>query len=555
MKKIVCLLLLVCMAVCAFASCSCSANPPSNSGNGDSNESPTYATDEEKYQAALLAIEEKRYASAKSLFIELGDYKDSAKYLADFYIVPKSAEYIYSTLVDGGDELIEKGSQSLSFNEKGLPKTLTHYANDIIISSESYFYDENNILIKTTGYELRSEKFVYSYEYDAKGRVIRNEWITYEFVSDGVYTPNEREVDEFTYDSNGEVIGLSYKRYSYNENGEDVLCHTSALSSKFDEKGNKISASYKEETYEDGALTYECVTECEYNYDYYGMLSTARKRRYENEKLCYDYFYSYSCYENGDIKVATFTDENSDRDAKVVTEFEYDDFGNVIKQTQTHYSLNGNLYVAYRKNVIERTFDENGNLVKETDSDYNLIGDKECCINKGVSEYNSQGEEIYELRLWYSYDEEGNLISAIGESETQSTDINGFIYFVEENEINIDESGKENFTVVSSGSVVLDSLGRVVEMSSYDENAVLDKYTKISYNNDGKIAGYCDEYYSEGELEDKEDIRFEYTVVYYPFEIGVQLKNVLEELDISITKIGESDPYNGDFIVPNPRKW
>lgn len=256
MKRIICIIVTLCLLVVSLVSCKGS-----------------------DYKEALKMLEEGKYEEAKTILEELGDYKDCPDLLSNFHYVPVTATdengtvytYIYndqnllsqivgewctysctydknnvltSIKYDGGEEIIEyffdangyivqivegKDDQfveSFVNNTYGDPiKYISPYGEFIL----EHTYDNQNNLIKTVETSEDGEKSVYTYAYDDKGDLIkettpyRETMYTYTYDSNNnlikKYGKSDHDFEEtytYLYDNNGNVIKTNAKT-SYNE--------------------------------------------------------------------------------------------------------------------------------------------------------------------------------------------------------------------------------------------------------------------------------------------------------------------------------------------------
>ena len=168
MKKIIALFVLIAMMTLCLASCSVM-----------------------KYNDAISLIDAGKYEEAYELLKELGDYKDAKQLLAGFHYVPSSATFEQ----DG-----EKLSVEFFYNENNLPLRTILTNKDGKQHSSDYTYDKNNDLTKEFFIDFEIGETTYTYTYDENRNLIKS---VYDHASGTYYTV------ENAYDSNKNIISSS----------------------------------------------------------------------------------------------------------------------------------------------------------------------------------------------------------------------------------------------------------------------------------------------------------------------------------------------------------
>lgn len=266
----------VVMGALSFATCS---NPP------PADEKET------KYLNAYAKIEQGEYVAAYELFVELGDYKDSAKEASRFRYVPVACVGTYT-----GEDAMPNETTTVTLNENNLPAncfiayadgtqhtcTYTYNANGKLTrifctdtdgdgTSYEAVHNANGDLEKETIYYLGVGNVTLDYTYNAKGEVA-----TLEITGLDDYTLRY----EYSYAENGNLVetaviddGENYSyNLTYNENNvliQQTFCDEAGniLTTEdyaYDGKGNLLSITYTEDD--------EVVQLQEYTYDEKGRM-------------------------------------------------------------------------------------------------------------------------------------------------------------------------------------------------------------------------------------------------------------------------------------------
>ena len=220
------LVLLALILACVFVLSSCnakggrkeenttSASTPLVEGNKDAQDTDAAA----KYEEALEYLKNGKYNKAYDIFEELGDYEDAEEYLEKFRYVPvtivnptyeKTIHFEYNE-----DNLLEECYVIYNDGDRG--------------TSEKYFYDGKNNLIKFTETYSSGSTYVRDYQYDNAGNCIKQI---------NTNTSGEKTVYEFEFDDNGNCI----KQVSTHASGEKTI-----YVCEFDTNGNCIKEKYSD---------------------------------------------------------------------------------------------------------------------------------------------------------------------------------------------------------------------------------------------------------------------------------------------------------------------
>ena len=275
---------------------------------------------EAKYTEACALIESGDYEKAYAAFKELGDYKDSQKYLSKFVFFPTVANYSFhdrsgvmtielgmynmpSRMLTEGVEGAESNAYTkdgvYTYDSKGnLMRQAVTYNGELM--AFDYTYDDNNNLIKAEYSIGGVVHTVNGYVYDENGLLIR------EYYTEGDVVHYDYEN---SYDANGNMIGSVFKA----PDGDHVYTYT------YNDEGNLIN--------EQGTVPGEYCYNIDYTYNADGRLM--QKVRTENEEDSYVITYTYDNAGNCIKEEAVLPDET-----KHIFEQEFDANGNVTKETQ-----------------------------------------------------------------------------------------------------------------------------------------------------------------------------------------------------------------------------
>ena len=390
---------------------------------------------------------------------------------------------------------------------KSMDKTIEYYDNgrlkQITYDNGSwikYTYDDDNMLYTTLTSSDEATKTVYNdaflpveytdeygtkteYTYDDYYRIktekIGDEITTYNYDSKGnilSYITGDAENDTYyTYDSKGNVIreqnGKSYSYYTYNENN-DVL----------------VSAALKEEYSGDIPDVYDSSLNCfdttSYTYD-----SKGRVTKEENSSGS---VYQYEYDESGNVLKETITAVEEDKTETTVTSYTYDELGNVLttqcdKDTSSYvYDKAGRTLLAIENGDCTRTiYDEYGRIVQEIEpQDYdaskdglpneNTYSDSNVGQRYVYNDKNQLEKEINRLDVTTHY-----AYYSTGEKKQETFDIYKYEYAKNGNVQNVYIGGKTSSTGGYTG-------GDLYAKYNYDAKGNLDN---VTYGN-GQIVSY-----------------------------------------------------------------
>ncbi len=181
MKKTVKLILFACFMVlaCALILASCDKNKETD-GDGDVAVNPDY-------EKAVSLIDEGNYEDAYALFKQLGDYKDSQKYLDRFHFIPIRA--CYQSEDDSETTVVFLGSNNL-------PSKVAYMENGEEDGFDEYTYDAKGNIIQYVYTSPTDNRTVCDYSYDEKGNLIQK-----------IHTSSYGETTyDYMYDTNGNMI-------------------------------------------------------------------------------------------------------------------------------------------------------------------------------------------------------------------------------------------------------------------------------------------------------------------------------------------------------------
>lgn len=250
------------------------------------------------YATALAKIIDGDYEGAKALFEQLGSYKDSEKYLENFYYMPTKI----------GFNLIDRaGSIDVLYNGMNLPLKEISHREDMERTTE-FEYDENGNIVKQIAI-INGEVSTYTYVYNEIGLYDYAHYVgadgsecTYDYTyNEKGYRITETYSDSyensyvcsFTYDDNGNLTRMAY------EVGDEV--HSLDITYTFDEKDNLTK---KVCNYSDG------VEEIlEYTYDEKGREIKCVFEAYDDSVSTFDYTYD----DNGNLIKTVCTDSDGVR--------------------------------------------------------------------------------------------------------------------------------------------------------------------------------------------------------------------------------------------------
>ena len=247
------------------------------------------------YKKAIKLLDEGKYEEARDIFAALGDYEDSAEYLANFYYVPTSMSLNLTGRV---------ATFEFTFNSSNLITKISSVTEEGVESESAFSYDEHGDMVHV---EITRGDYVETYDYA--------------FLKNGMFATSVYENSEgymlyhsLTYNENDDLstqfcwdnAGSFYEAYYYyNESGELItqkVQYTSGYSSVYyisyiyDESGRLVKEVCD---YEEGYR--ETV---EYSYDTNSRLVKKTSTAYDGSQSFYEYGYDV----NGNIISKTLTD-------------------------------------------------------------------------------------------------------------------------------------------------------------------------------------------------------------------------------------------------------
>ena len=304
MKKIISLLITVCILVSSLVSCNVFEKSS-------------------LYKEANSLIEKGEYEKAYEILKDLGDYKDAEKMLSRFRYAPTSITLKNSRMEDM-KETIEIKLNKNNLTESFIRPRGTY--GDVVYSLS---YDDDGKLTEYKVSNIKDGETTYTdttkYTYDKNGNMTRE-------AMSSLSSTLQYSI-EYSYDKNGNMTG--YRRV--NDTGE-VIEHEYI----YDKKGNMVEETH---TWPDGKWSTS-----EYYYDKDGRLI-------KEEALSYITEYVYD--DNGNLITETKLYRGTTDEDK--TENTYDEKGNLIKIVKTE-TKKGELSI---RSIQENTYDENGNLIRK----------------------------------------------------------------------------------------------------------------------------------------------------------------------------------------------
>lgn len=281
-------------------------------------------TNEAKYNDACTMVENGDYENAYTAFKELGDYKDSQKYLSRFIYFPTVANYVLSDR--SGVMTVEIGVHNMP--TRILSEGIEGAENSAYTKDGVYTYDsKGNLMQQAVTYN--GTKYTYDYTYDENTNLI-NAVNSVEGVAVAFH--------DYVYDENGVLIRESYKE-------GDVVYYDYEHS--YDANGNQIKSVFKAT---DGDHVYT------YTYNEEGKLVN------ESGSVPSGHWYNivYTYDTDGNLMQEVYTE---DGEFGFTTDYTYDSVGNCIKEES--------IYSDGAKKIFTCEYDANGNVTKETLTDTN----------------------------------------------------------------------------------------------------------------------------------------------------------------------------------------
>ena len=247
------------------------------------------------YKNAIKLLDEGKYEEARDIFFALGDYKDSAEYLANFYYVPTSMNLNLAGRV---------ATFEFTFNSSNLIAKISSVNEGVVEAESAFSYDEHGDMVHV---KITKGDFTETYNYA--------------FLKDGMFATSVYENSDgymlyhsLIYNENGDLstqfcwdnAGSFYEAYYYyNESGELVsqkvqyfagYSSVYYISYIYDENGRLVKevCDY-EEGYQESL---------EYSYDANGRLIKKTLISYDGSQSFYEYAYDV----NGNRISKTLTD-------------------------------------------------------------------------------------------------------------------------------------------------------------------------------------------------------------------------------------------------------
>lgn len=322
MKKIIAMIMMLCLTVSVLAACQREQTPDDTSKTEPATTEAPADANEETYLKAFDLLEQKKYDEAYALFTQLGDYKDAAKEAAYFRYMP--VRHFVDFTSEGNDETI---TYTVTLNDKNLLATVVEEYNTGLKHTCTFTYNEFGFVTRRECSDTEGDTALYEATYDAKGNRL-SETIT---DMDGNVTKIEN-----TYNEKDQLVkAVTVSNSEYYE--------SSTATFEYDAEGREIKIIT---VYEDGTATEEIT---------YNEAGDILKMTWAVEGgeaySIYDYHYD----EKGRLVEILFTDDGEDGGFRKTTfndkdqlltehvfytlgfeytnEFEYDEHGNVIKTT------------------------------------------------------------------------------------------------------------------------------------------------------------------------------------------------------------------------------
>ena len=427
-----------------------------------------------------------------------------------------------------------------------------HEGTEEELSTKAIFeYDEKGRVVKNE--IIQNEKSVQNIEikYDEKARTITMEGerqFSYDSVYKSVaaYDENWKMIKRESFDKNGKLIQLSEydtngnvtKFISYDENG-GIKSHTVY---EYDKKGTLI----KESSY-DGNGTVEDYTVYENDENGY-ILKYTRYDANGVKKHCTEYFEN-TTNENKYFSGKERRSESYSSDGSLSGITEYNRNGDVVKSEQY---ISGKLY-----GIEEREYDESGNLIKSSSYDanrkftgYSIYGYNESGKRIKISKYDGSGTltEYTEIKRNGDYILSETVYDADG-NKTEYTE-----YLENTSDYNT-YSRKKRYEEYKNGKLAelreYNEDGRMTKRISYDgegNKKLYEEYVTLKVKHNGYEGTTTDtktrEIYNDGKLEHRTEYEFD--------ENGNRIKISEYDGEGKLTEYTEAK-YDGERILSESR--
>lgn len=281
-----------------------------------------------KYREATEKLEAGDYEAAYALFLELGDYKDSAKIAARFHYALVSYVENYTGSEGPGTE-----TAVVTYNENNLPVQCVSTFADGHHHTCTLTFDANGQLTNRTCVSTADYGLSYDLVYDEKGNLMEE---SYTYHDGYIYTI------KYTYDEKGYEATVE----AYDNEGYYAFYEYTA----YDENGNLLSGNAV-----DGSetLTFEVT----YNAD--GLIESSIEREADGDVITVQYTYD----ANGN-EIRMYSDKNGAMlDSKEHTYDAKNQLVGKIYTDNTGYSC-----------TYGYTYDEHGCLIRYTEQDNEQMG-------------------------------------------------------------------------------------------------------------------------------------------------------------------------------------
>lgn len=321
----------------------------------------------------------------KGISVQNFEYDKNGR-LTDIYAQPDEEGEVKST-----GHMTFKYTPSGRFSEVNSIVRYNHEGTEGEISTKAIFeYDEKGRVVKNE--IIQNEKSVQNIEikYDEKARTITMEGerqFSYDSVYKSVaaYDENWKMIKRESFDENGTLVyaaefdgnGNVIRTTNYDENGE-VKSYTAY---EYDEKGNLTKAARYDET--ETLQSYDV-----YEYDENGYILKDTRYNANGVKTGYTEYFENTTYINK--YAGQRRSESYDSDGSLSGITEYNRNGDVVKAEQY---MSGKLY-----GIEEREYDESGNLIKSSSYDadrkftgYSVYGYNESGKRIKISKYDGSG--------------------------------------------------------------------------------------------------------------------------------------------------------------------
>ena len=409
----------------------------------------------------------------KGISVQNFEYDKNGR-LTDIYAQSDEESEVKST-----GHMTFKYTPSGRFSEVNSIVRYNHEGTQEEISTKAIFeYDEKGRVVKNE--IIQNEKSVQNIEikYDEKARTITMEGerqFSYDSVYKSVaaYDENWKMIKRESFDKNGKLIQLSEydtngnvtKFISYDENG-GIKSHTVY---EYDKKGTLI----KESSY-DGNGTVEDYTVYENDENGY-ILKYTRYDANGVKRSCTEYFEN-TTNENKYFSGKERRSESYSSDGSLSGITEYNRNGDIVKSEQY---ISGKLY-----GIEEREYDESGNLIKSSSYDanrkftgYSIYGYNESGKRIKISKYDGSGTltEYTEIKRNGDYILSETVYDADG-NKTEYTE-----YLENTSDYNT-YSRKKRYEEYKNG--------KLAELKEYNEDGRITK--QISYDGEGNKTEYTE---------------------------------------------------------------